>query len=46
MLFVYTNICRAFILFIAVRPPTAPTFSSPFLIYHFFSPAALRGEIL
>ena len=46
ILYVYTNISRAFILFIAVRPPTTPTFpfTSPF--YQFFSPAALRGEIL
>ena len=46
ILYVYTNISRAFILFIAVRPTTTPTCPSPSPDYQFFSPAALRGEIL
>ena len=46
ILYLYTNISRAFILFLAFRPPTTPTFLSPSPFYQFFSPAALRGEIL
>ena len=45
-LYIYLYISRAFNLFIAVRPPTTPTFPSPSSFYQFFSPAALRGEIL
>ena len=44
ILYVYTNISRAFILFIAARSPTTPTFPSPSPFYQFA--AALRGEIL
>ena len=48
ILYVYANISRAFILFIAVLPPIAPTFYLPLPshFYQFFFPAALRGEIL
>ena len=46
ILYVCTNISRAFILFTAVWAPTTPTFPSPSLFYQFFSPVALRGEIL
>ena len=42
----YIYISRAFILFIAVRPSTTPTFPSPSRFYQFFSPAVLTGEIL
>ena len=44
ILYVYTNISPAFILFIEVRPPTVPPFPSP--SYQIFSPAALREELI
>ena len=43
ILYVYTNISPAFILFIDVWPPKTPTFPSP--SYQIFSPVALRGEM-
>ena len=46
VLYVYANISRAFILFIAVWPPTTATFFLPLPLSQFFSPAILRGQIL
>ena len=45
ILYVYTNISRAFILFIAAWLPTTLT-SAPSPFNQFFFPAALIGEIL
>ena len=46
ILYVYTNISRAFIIFITVWLPTTPTFPSRSPFDQLFSPSALSGKIL